>query len=66
MNKIKYDPSINTLSSDRHLWSLCQEGISGVIREGVAPTLNKAMKEIRAAKKWHKNQLAAPPAEIVI
>lgn len=53
MKANKYIPSINTLASDRHHWSLCQENVSGVIREGVEPTLNKAMKAIQAAKKEH-------------
>lgn len=59
MNKIKYDASINTLDSNRHLWSLSQECVSGVIREGVAPSLNKAMKAIAAAKKDHSALIKA-------
>lgn len=51
MNKIKYTASINTLASDRHLWSVSEECVPGVIREGVAPSLSKAMKAIAAAKK---------------
>lgn len=53
MKANKYIPSINTLAPDRHLWSLSRENVSGVIREGVEPTLAKAMKAIRAAKKEH-------------
>lgn len=59
MNKIKYDTSINTLASDRHLWSVSEECVPGVIREGVAPSLNKAMKAIAAAKKDHSTLIKA-------
>lgn len=59
MKANKYIPSINTIRPDHHVWSLCQEFVSGVIREGVEPTLPKAMKAIQTAKKEHSIFLKA-------
>ena len=53
MKANKYIPSINTIRPNHHVWSLCQEFVSGVISEGVEPTLAKAMKAIQTAKKEH-------------
>lgn len=46
---MKYNTSIQTIRPEHHVWTLSNE--TQVLREGVAKSLNKAMAEIRKAKK---------------
>jgi hypothetical protein len=47
---MKFNSSIQTLGTKKHLWSLSLDGEIGVLAEGVATSLSAAAKALRDAK----------------
>lgn len=56
---MKLFPSIQTVRSDHHVWSLSSDESPMVIAEGVATTLSAAMSAIRRASKQYQAERTA-------